>query len=250
MKRIIPLRQRIRQLILIISFLAFPVTMNFFSPYVVIDGASQGILVASPIIFGLQFFSALVLGRLFCGWVCPAGGLQEMCEKVNPNPVNRQKIDWIKWFIWLPWIGLIFSLFFQAGGIIRFDPLHLTDTGISVDQPEKFIIYFFVVGIFFLLAVIVGKRAGCHSICWMAPFMILGRKLGNILKLPGLRLQAMPEKCTNCQTCTTNCPMSLDVNGMVQARSMEHSECIFCGSCVDGCSKKAIKYQFSRDFEQ
>ena len=39
--------------------------------------------------------------------------------------------------------------------------------------------------------------------------------------------------------------MSLDVNGMVQLSSMENSECILCGTCVDGCPKKAIRYTFS-----
>ena len=40
-------------------------------------------------------------------------------------------------------------------------------------------------------------------------------------------------------------PMSLDVNAMVQIEKMEHAECILCGTCVDGCSKKAIRYSFS-----
>ena len=40
--------------------------------------------------------------------------------------------------------------------------------------------------------------------------------------------------------------MSLDVNSMVQQNSMENSECILCGSCVDNCPKGAVKYSFNR----
>jgi polyferredoxin len=105
-------------------------------------------------------------------------------------------------------------------------------------------VYFVVIGLFLALALIFGRRAGCHTICWMAPFMILGRKLGNLVNWPGLRLVAEPDNCSNCQTCTRNCPMSLDVNTMVQQEAMEDSECILCGNCVDGCSRDAIRYSF------
>ena len=33
--------------------------MNYFSPYVIIDGASQGVINGSFIVFGLMFLSAL-----------------------------------------------------------------------------------------------------------------------------------------------------------------------------------------------
>jgi ferredoxin len=79
----------------------------------------------------------------------------------------------------------------------------------------------------------------------MAPFMIIGRWLRNRVHWPALRLQAAPEQCSDCLTCTRNCPMSLDVHAMVQRADMENYECILCGNCVDGCSKSAIRYTFS-----
>jgi ferredoxin-type protein NapH len=237
-------RQRNRQLLLLISLLLFPITMNYFSPYVVIDGAVQGILTGSVLVFGVQFVSAILFGRLFCGWLCPAGALQDACQGINNKPVSGKFSNWIKWIIWIPWLSYIGFLVIKAGGYHQVNLLHLTESGISVDEPVKFFNYYFVVGLFVVLAALLGRRAGCHSLCWMAPFMIIGRKTGNALRLPGLRLQAEPEKCTNCKTCTTSCPMSLDVNGMVQARKMENAECIFCGSCVDGCTRKAIGYRF------
>ena len=59
------LRQRARKALLLLSFLAFPITMNYLSPYVIIDGASQGIVNGSLAAFGLMFLSALLFGRLF-----------------------------------------------------------------------------------------------------------------------------------------------------------------------------------------
>ena len=247
----LPTRQRVRKTILLASFLAFPVIMNYLSPYVIINGAMEGVVNGSLIMFGLMFISSLFLGRAWCGWVCPGGAMQDLAEPINRKPVNGRKIDWIKWAIWIPWISLIVFLAVQAGGYQRVDFFHLTEGGISVvatpDRPlfASYIIYYIVILTFVVLAITVGRRAGCHTICWMAPFMIIGRWIRNRFGYPSLRLQANPDACTDCKTCTRNCPMSLDVNGMVASGQMENSECILCGMCVDNCSKSAIHFAFS-----
>ncbi len=241
----LPLRQRIRKTLVILAFLSFPITMNFLSPYVIIDGAMNGIINGSLIIFGLMFISGLFVGRLWCGWVCPGGGMQEMIEPINMTPVNGRKIDWIKWMIWLPWISLIIFMAIKAGGYQRVDFLHLTDTGISIDEPWKYITYYIVVLIFVALAIFAGRRAGCHTICWMAPFMMIGRWIRNRFGWASLRLVANADACRDCKLCTKNCPMSLDVNAMVQVEQMENYECILCGTCVDNCSQAALRYSFS-----
>ena len=241
----LPHRQRVRRALVILTFLSFPVTMNFLSPYVIIDGAMNGIVNGSLIMFGLMFVSSLFLGRAWCGWVCPGAGMQEMMEPINRQPVNPAKISWIKWLIWIPWITLIVWLVIQAGGYTRVDFLHLTETGISVDQPVKYFIYYIVIALFVGLAAFVGRRAGCHTICWMAPFMMIGRWIRNQFAWPSLRLVSEPSACTNCRTCSKNCPMSLDVNAMVQRGRMENADCILCGTCVDQCNQGAIRFSFS-----
>jgi polyferredoxin len=251
MIRQLPFRQRIRKGLILLAFLSFPVTMNYLSPYVIIDGSMNGIVNGSLVMFSLMFVSSLFLGRLWCGWICPGSGMQEMVEQVNNRSVNGRKVDWIKWLIWIPWISLIAYLVVRAGGYQRVDLLMHTQNGISVagtpDRPIfiAYIIYYLVVTLFVGLAILVGRRAGCHTICWMAPFMIAGRWIRNCFGWASLRLKADPTACADCKKCTGNCPMSLDVNKMVQAGHMENTECILCGTCVDNCSKKAIRYSFS-----
>jgi polyferredoxin len=244
-------RQRIRKALIILAFLTFPITMNYLSPYVIIEGAMNGIVNGSLVAFGLMFLSSLFLGRLWCGWVCPAGGMQEIVEPVNRKPVNGKKIDWIKWLIWIPWISLIVFSIIQAGGFKQVDLMYMTQNGISVagapDRPIIFayLIYYIVIALFIGLAIAFGRRAGCHTICWMAPFMIIGRWIRNRFGWPSLRLVASASACSDCKLCTRNCPMSLDVNAMVQIEQMEDLECILCGTCVDNCSKSAIHFSFS-----
>jgi len=251
MVRQLLLRQRIRKALIILAFLSFPITMNYFSPYVIVDGAMNGIINGSLIMFGLMFLSSLFLGRAWCGWVCPAGGMQEIVEPVNNHPVIGRKIDWVKWLIWIPWISIIVIMAVRAGGYSSIDLGYHTQGGISVaGSPDRpifiaYIIYYFVIFLFIGLAVFVGRRAGCHTVCWMAPFMMIGRWIRNRFGWPSLRLVADASSCKDCKLCTKNCPMSLDVNAMVQLEQMENSECILCGTCVDNCARSAIRYSFS-----
>lgn len=239
-------RQGIRRTAIMISFLLFPVTMNFLSPYVIIAGANEGIINGSFIFFIILFTGSLFLGRVYCGWVCPAAFLQESCFGINDKKVKGGKSNMIKFFIWFPWLAGIAVAAIHAGGYKSMDLLYLTETGISVDSPEKYIMYYGVILIFVIFALIFGRRSMCHYICWMAPFMIAGKKVRRLLKLPSMQLDANSGKCIDCKSCVRKCPMSLDVNAMVKKGNMENSECVLCGECVDTCPKKAIKYSFGR----
>jgi ferredoxin len=91
----------------------------------------------------------------------------------------------------------------------------------------------------------VGRRSFCHHVCWMAPFMVLGTKFGNLLHLPSLHLVPKNERCNGCGLCSTKCPMSLPVKEMVSRGKIDHVDCIQCGECADNCARKVIQFKFS-----
>lgn len=235
-------RQKIRKLFLLFSFLLFPITIFYFSPVLIIMGAYKGIIVGSFIVFICMFLCSLFLGRIFCGWGCPTGGLEEIAFIINDKPLK--KLSWLRYLIWVPWIVSIIVLFFNAGGIKSIKPLFNIPYGISLSVIYSFIVYYFVILLVFLLSIVFGKRAFCHYLCWVAPFMIIGRKIRNIIKWPSLRLSATNNDCIHCHLCIKNCPMSLDVENMVTENKFEHSDCILCGACVDNCNKNVIKFDF------
>ncbi len=237
-------RQKIRKAIILISFLLFPITINYFSPYLIIDGASQGIIAGSFITFALLFIISLFLGRAFCGWVCPGAGIQELCFTVNDKKARGGRLNWLKYFIWIPWISIIIIMAILAGGFHTVSLLHLTETGISVSEPAAYLMYFTIVGLFVILSFTAGKRAFCHYVCWMAPFMIIGTKIKNYFKWSSLHLETVNDKCKQCKICAKNCPMSLEVSKMVQSGFMENAECILCGDCVDSCPQKVVTYSW------
>jgi ferredoxin-type protein NapH len=238
-------RQKIRAASILLSFFLFPATFYYLSPILILQASAQGVVNGSFIIFGLLFTSSLVLGRAFCGWVCPGAGCQEPLFQVNDRSITRGGV--IKWMIWVPWIGLVAALAIRRGGYERVDFFYETFYGLSISNVRGLIAYLVVLLVLIALpAVAVGKRSFCHHLCWMAPFMILGRKMRNTGKWPSLALAAQPEKCTHCHACSLSCPMSLPVEDMVEKGLMENAECILCGTCIDGCEFDTLLYSFYR----
>ena len=237
-------RQKVRKLLLVIMFLFLPVVMFYFSPYLIIRGAAEGIVTGSVIMFASQFVFSLFFGRFFCGYVCPTGGLQECLMLANCKKAKGGKRNLIKYFIWTPWIAVIAILFVRAGGFTRFDFTFHVANGVSLAEPFTYFIYYGVVLIIVVLSLTAGSRATCHYICWMAPFMVIGTKLADRLKIPRLHLESEKDSCIGCMKCSEKCPMSLDVKVMVETEKMKNPECILCGECIDICPKKTIKYAF------
>lgn len=136
--------------------------------------------------------------------------------------------------------------FLLAGGIRGINPLHLTETGISVDVPLKYITYYMVVLLLFLLTWLIGRRGACHAICWMSPFLVAGTWLGRKLRMPQFKVYSETEKRIACGKCTRDCPMSIDVEQEQKAGLVASFDCILCGNCVDVCPKDVLKIKPSR----
>lgn len=236
-------RQTFRKTVMLFSMLLFPITLNYFSPYLIVQGSFAGIATGSFLLFAALFGFSLIFGRAFCSWVCPAGALQDTCSHVVNRPASPRQ-NKIKYIIWLPWLLSIVAGFLSAGGVKGLNPLYFTESGISVSQPAAFITYFAVVLLIVSVSLLFGRRSFCHSLCWMAPFMVMGNALKNKLGYPSLRLTARTEDCISCKKCDKVCPMSLKVNEMVQTRKMDSPECILCGSCESACPKQVLRVGF------
>lgn len=59
----------------------------------------------------------------------------------------------------------------------KIDPLFLTASGVSVSEPWVYRIYYSIIGLFLVCSFVIGKRAGCHTFCRMASFMIIEKRL-------------------------------------------------------------------------
>jgi ferredoxin-type protein NapH len=236
-------RQNVRKGLILSSFFIFPAVFYYLSPVLILEASAEGIINGSFTVFMGLSISALVLGRGYCGWVCPAAGCQEAMFLARNKKVTKG--DLIKWMIWVPWTGAIAVLAVRSGGYREVDLFYRTTHGLSIGDIQSFVTYLIVLLLLIVLpGFLVGRRSFCHHLCWMAPFMIIGRSLRNLVKWPSLRLKAESAKCLHCHRCTEHCPMSLPVEDMVERNRVENKECILCGTCADGCQEKAISLVF------
>lgn len=234
------MRQRIRKGLLAFSALMFPVTFFFLSPMVIIESAMKGVLNGSAMIFGLLLLFSIVGSRLFCGWLCPGGAIQDYVSGANERNWNSKMKNLSKYIIWAVWFSFIVFLW-TNNRPLKGDFLYF----VSINM-QYIIIYAIVVTVIYLFTLMTGKRGMCHSLCWMAPFMIIGEKFADILHIPRFRLKTEPDDCVSCGKCVRECPMGLNVLEMVKSGNMDSVECINCLVCVDGCPKKSISFGICR----
>jgi ferredoxin-type protein NapH len=238
-------RQNLRKALMVIFILSLPATMFYLSPLLTLQGALKGIVTSSLIFVVVSAIIALFAGRIFCGWICPGGAVQEPQNPANDKRVSGGKFDLIKYGIAVVWLGVLVAFFVRAGGILSVKPLYGIEGGFSLGTPKSYLMFYVAMGGMVMLSLLLGRRPFCHYGCMLAPFMILGKWAARRLNTPYLHLEADSSKCIDCKLCTKNCPMSLDVNAMVRSGDMYSSECISCGACIDVCPKKVISFSFS-----
>jgi len=246
-----PVRQKIRLLTLYLMVLTFPILMNYFSVYLIIEGSSLGIMTFSFFFWSAWTVSALFLGRAGCGYLCPLGALQETKDRMAPRKLSTtRRLRVTKYLLAVAWVGAIVGSAVAAGGYKGVGLLYKIDSGVSVDSAQGWFMYGTIVLVTLLPVFFLGKRGFCHFFCPWGVLNTVGTKIKNAFRWPSLHLVPETGQCKGCKTCNRNCPMSLDVNSMVQKGSMQDNECILCGTCVDNCPKGVIKYSWGRPQRQ
>lgn len=232
----------------VLAFL-FPLLFQFLSPVIPVEGLlDNGYVVGSICVFTAQFVLSIFFGRFFCGWICPGGAYQEtFCSCISKNNVSP-KVNIVKYVVCIIWIIALMIITIIAGGITRVHFFYNTYFIRTIEVwGYYFVIYMIVSAVIFLCVLFAGKRGFCHVLCWMAPFMVLGGKLGKNLNVRRLRLTAKSRSCTQCKRCNSTCSMGLDVLKMVETGTMNNTECILCGKCVNECPQDVIQFKFSKE---
>ena len=200
----------------------------------------------------------IILGRFFCGWVCPFGSLHHFvgylgnrkksaAENVRLN--RYRKGQSVKYFVLIFFLGM--AAVGKLGGSLQvglLDPISLVSRSFNLvlvpifDKGFGFIsaagrnyegawliLTVFLAAVFLNLLI---PRFYCRFVCPLgALFGVLGR-------FAILRIGKSEKKCTNCKLCEKSCEGGCEPSGEIRI-----SECVLCFNCREDCKDEFVFYQ-------
>ncbi len=181
----------------------------------------------------LLLLLTLVLGRVWCGWLCPQTWLAELAEGLARRlglTVTPGKIRGTWWRLaLLHLLCLLLALVPAAGLVWYFMPpqLYWRQLLAGTLGPWPLGSTLLLTGLFYADLLFI-RRLACREFC---PY---GRFQAILLDVGTLTLRLPPEaeaSCLNCRACLKVCPMGIDIRKGYQV------ECINCGTCLDACRK-------------
>lgn len=176
--------------------------------------------------------TTLLVGRLFCSWVCPLGTLQEWLAGIGarlkltihvPEGLERilNKMKYV--FLALILLGtyatvtLVFRTYDPFYGLF-----HLANPALT--GP------YIVLALVLIMSVFI-PRLWCRYVCPLGAFV-------NLLSLASLvKPFRVENKCIACGLCDKKCSLDVKVS---RATVLESHSCNHCLDCIDACPREGV----------
>ena len=189
----------------------------------------------------------MLLGRFFCGWLCPFGTLHQFfgwlgqrtkkhAQRVAANQYRRGQA--IKYYILL---GMLVAAAFGAKSLQTgwLDPIPLIHRSVNMmllplTGQARFYTGAWVIGGVFVAAIclnFVVPRFYCRFLC------PLGALFGVLARWTPWRIGKREGTCTNCELCENNCEGACE-----PFEKIRWSECLLCMNCLDACRQTQMVY--------
>lgn len=233
-------KRRLVQALLIAAALLLPFVTLGGNPFLRMDIGLRTLFMAGVLLRVDQFFLMLlatlfigvlfllltvVLGRVWCGWLCPQTVFNDLVELAGNLLRTRESVRVSRLVehgtAVLVSLLVAFNLFcwFMAPARVAEALLHFTANPLLAAC-------FLLVALLGYLNLVLVKRSFCRSYC---PY---GRFQAALTDQGTLNLAFMEEtrdRCLRCDACVRICPMEIDIRKGFQI------ECINCGRCIDAC---------------
>ncbi|WP_412479692.1 4Fe-4S binding protein [Azonexus sp. IMCC34839] len=208
----------------------------------------------------LAFFAFFfVLGKAFCGWVCPLGTLQEMIGRLGrrfgigirrlekDDLVAARRVRPVKWLLLL---GLVFLLPLLTG--LGVTPHALGNpycdmcpsriaTTLLTGSTEQFALrlgdsWSFALGAtgnFLIGFMLIGGLALRQPFCRICPLLAFNTLFQRLS--PCRLVKVRHANCGSCRVCSEACPMDIQEISLEEGRKAYTEDCTLCGRCAEYC---------------
>jgi polyferredoxin/formate hydrogenlyase subunit 6/NADH:ubiquinone oxidoreductase subunit I len=213
----------------------------------------------------LILIPTLLLGRLFCNWICPYGTLHQFVGWLFNIRKNKARIDANRYRsgYQIKYIILAIFLVMAAFGALQIgllDPICLLVRTFTValspaidliagdislpklafspgaSEPRIFggawLVGLIIIGLVGMNLVI--PRFFCRVLCPLGAF------LGFLSRFALWRIDRDLTKCTDCDLCLRRCEGAADPQA-----ALRKSECFVCFNCIDDCPEDALSFKLT-----
>jgi len=197
----------------------------------------EGHLIFPPMFAGVLAMIALLSiagNKLFCGWVCPIGALQEAVYLASPRIRKRRLLFVVAnsvriglLILFVP-VLLVFGLYIYG----YFNPFEILHWPLGTDF---WVLYNWAVIVLLAAAAVFVYRPFCHIICpiaaltWFLEFISFAR------------VRVRKEHCNDCGVCVKKAPCS--AMKAILADKRVRPDCYACGACIEACPSGALEFK-------
>lgn len=211
-------------------------------------------------------FLTLMFGRVFCGWICPMGSLQQftawLFQKGAPRRTDDNRYDKKQSYKYIMlgamlilallgalqiglmdpivWVYRAFTTFIApmwdmlVGAVETLFQTDLSNAKFAPGVAPRIFTGSFLIGVIFFGFIIVNVRYHRFFCRFLCP---LGAFLGVLSRFAIFRIDRNVHKCTDCNLCLLRCEGACEPQGKLIA-----SECFSCMNCLDDCPDDALRF--------
>lgn len=201
-------------------------------PLAALEVMLAGKIIWVPLLWSLLplLMVGMILGRVFCSWICPLNTLFEWMTVIR-KPGKRGEINNLQPYWLLAWLMPVAAI----TGLPLF----------TMASPIGIVMRGLVFGVGFEIVLLVGLVAlelFYDTKFWCRRFCPVGALYGLLGRWRGLNINIDALQCTSCGNCRKICTMGVNPGSKGVTDTLF---CTNCGECIDVCAAKAVGFTWN-----